>query len=121
MNIHAIEEIKDADGGQPAGIGDPPRARPDRRHDVLGFSGPEGETKAERTIRIADGDRKKPTLSGMLSARRIGWRVRPRGTEIGDVTEWVTEVVSQMASDQVSLVLDMGASDTMCWSARKDR
>ena len=46
MNIHAIEEIKDG-GGQPAGIGDPPRARSNRRLDVSGFSSPEDETKGK--------------------------------------------------------------------------
>jgi hypothetical protein len=39
--------------------------------------------------------------------------VRPRGTEIGDVAEWVTEVVSRMAADQVSMALDMGAGDSV--------
>ena len=47
MTIHAIEEIKEFGGGQPAGIGGPPRARSDGRLDVSGFSGPEDETKGK--------------------------------------------------------------------------
>jgi hypothetical protein len=112
MNIHAIEEIKDAAAD----------SRP-----VLAIRLGRGRTggstfldylvqrarRKGRTIRVADGDRNHATLSEWYPPGESGGALRPRGTEIGDVAEWVTEVVSQMAADQASMVLDMGASDTV--------
>ena len=112
MSIHAIEEIKNSAAD----------SRP-----VLAIRLGRGRTggstfldllvqrtrRKGRTIRVADGDRNHATLSEWHPPGESGGALRPRGTEIGDVAEWVMEVVSQMALDQVSLVLDMGASDTV--------
>ena len=112
MTIHAIEEIKDlaADSRPVLSI-------------RLGRGRTGGSTfldflvqrtrRKGRTIRVADGDRNHATLSEWYPPGESGGALRPRGAEIGDAAEWVMEVVSQMASDQVSLVLDMGASDTV--------
>ena len=110
MNIHAIEEVKDT-------VAD---SRP-----VLAVRLGRGRTggttvldflvqRARRrgtTIKVADGDRRNATLSELYPIGQPGGALRPEGTEIGDVAEWVTEVVSQMADEQVSMVLDMGAGD----------
>ena len=110
MNIHAIEEVKDT-------VAD---SRP-----VLAVRLGRGRTggttvldflvqRARRrgtTIKVADGDRRNATLSDLYPVGKAGGALRPEGTEIGDVAEWVTEVVSQMADEQVSMVLDMGAGD----------
>ena len=108
MNIHAIEEVRDTDQ----------ESRP-----VLAIRFGRGRTggttfldfliqrarRAGRTVTIADGDRKKPTLAGLYPPGESGGALRPRGKDIADVMEWVTEITSQAAADQVSMVLDMGA------------
>jgi hypothetical protein len=112
MNIHAIDEIKDVAAD----------SRP-----VLAVRLGRGRTggttfmdfliqRARRngkTVRVADGDRLHSTLSGFYPPGEPGGALRPQSTEIGDVAEWVTEVVSQAAADQVSMVLDMGAGDSV--------
>jgi hypothetical protein len=110
MNIHAIEEVKDADHA----------SRP-----VLAICFGRGKTgsttfldfiiqrarRAGRAITVADGDRKKPTLAGLYPPGEPGGALQPRGKNIGDVMEWVTEITSEAAAAQVSMVLDMGAGD----------
>ncbi len=110
MNIHAIEEVKDVAAD----------SRP-----VLALRLGRGRTggstfldflvqrtrRKGKEIRVADGDRLHATLSEWYPPGKSGGALRPPGTEIGDVVEWVMDVLSEMASDQVSLVLDMGASD----------
>ena len=110
MNIHAIEEVKDADQD----------SRP-----VLAIRFGRGRTggttfldfliqrarRAGRTITIADGDRKKPTLADLIRQLNRAAHFSRAGKDIGDVMEWVTEITSQTAADQVSMVLDMGAGD----------
>ena len=46
--------------------------------------------------------------------------MRPRGNDIRDVTEWVTEVTSQMAAERSSMVLDMGSDDKVLSEHAKD-
>jgi hypothetical protein len=112
MSIHAIEEIKDAAAD----------SRP-----VLAIRLGRGRTggttfldflvqrarRKGKTIRVADGDPRHATLSELYPPGESGGALRPEGKEIGDVAEWVTEVVSPMALDQVSMVLDMGAGDNV--------
>jgi hypothetical protein len=119
MNIHAIEEVKDVDQ----------ESRP-----VLAIRFGRGRTggttfldfliqrarTAGRTVTIADGDRKKPTLAGLYPPGEPGGALRPRGKDIGDVREWVTEITSQTAAAQVSMVLDMGAGDDVLELHGKD-
>ena len=103
MNIHAIEEVKDADHA----------SRP-----VLAICFGRGKTgsttfldfiiqrarRAGRAITVADGDRKKPTLAGLYPPGEPGGALQPRGKNIGDVMEWVTEITSEAAAAQVSMV-----------------
>jgi hypothetical protein len=107
MNIHAIEEIKDAAAGSPPVLAIRLGRGRTGGSTFLDYLVQRARRKG-RTIRVADGDRNHATLSEWYPQA-----LRPRGTEIGDVAEWVTEVVSQMAADQASMVLDMGASDTV--------
>ena len=81
MNIHAIEEVKDADQ----------ESRP-----VLAIRFGRGRTggttfldfliqrarRAGRTVTIADGDRKKPTLAGLYPPAEPGGALQPRGKDI---------------------------------------
>ena len=83
MNIHAIEEVKDADHA----------SRP-----VLAICFGRGKTgsttfldfiiqrarRAGRAITVADGDRKKPTLAGLYPPGEPGGALQPRGKNIGD-------------------------------------
>ena len=71
-------------------------------------------------VRIADGDPNNATLADLYPSEEQGGDLRPRGSDIGDVTEWVTEVTSQMAADQSSMVLDMGAGDKVLEEHAKD-
>ena len=110
MNIHAIEEVDERAG---------------ERAPVLAIRFGRGRTggttfldfvvqrarRAGRTVAIADGDAHNATLARLYPPGEEGGAIRPRGSDIGDVTEWVTEVVSQMAADRSSMVLDMGAGD----------
>jgi hypothetical protein len=119
MNIHAIEEVRDVDQ----------ESRP-----VLAIRFGRGRTggttfldfliqrarRAGRAVTIADGDRKKPTLAGLYPPGELGGALQPRGKDIGDVMEWVTEITSQAAADQVSMVLDMGAGDDVLELHGKD-
>ena len=110
MNIHAIEEIKDtATGSRPVLAIRLGRGRTGGTT-VLDFLVQRARSRGT-TIKIADGDRRNATLSELYPIGQPGGALRPEGTEIGDVAEWVTEVVSQMAEEQVSMVLDMGAGD----------
>jgi hypothetical protein len=93
MNIHAIDEVKDAD-------------QECRR--VLAIRFGQGRTggttfldfliqrarRAGRTVTIADGDRKKPTLASLYPPTEPGGALQPRGKDIGDMMEWVTEITS---------------------------
>ena len=119
MNIHAIEEVRDTDQ----------ESRP-----VLAIRFGRGRTggttfldfliqrarRAGRTVTIADGDRKKPTLAGLYPPAETGGALQPRGKDIGDVMEWVTEITSQTAAAEVSMVLDMGAGDDVLELHGKD-
>ena len=112
MNIHAIEEIKDAAGeGAPVLAIRLGRGRTGGTT-FLDFLVQRARQKG-KTIRVADGDRGHATLSELYPPDEPGGALRPEGAEIGDVAEWVTEVVSQMAADHASMVLDMGAGDTV--------
>ena len=64
-----------------------------------------------REILIADGDRNNATLSGLYPPGMPGGALQPRSGEIADASGWVTEVISRMASERVSMVLDMGGCD----------
>ena len=119
MNIHAIEEINDA---------------PAQRPPVLAIRFGRGRTggttfldfliqrarRADRAVGIADGDTHNATLARFYPPGQPGGAIQPRGTEVGDVTEWVTEVTSQMASEQMSMVLDMGGGDKVLEEHAKD-
>jgi hypothetical protein len=110
MNIHAIEEIKDAPtDGRPVLAIRLGRGRTGGST-VLDFLVQRARRRG-RAINVADGDPGHATLSELYPPGEPGGALRPRGTEIGDVAEWVTEVVSRMAADQVSMALDMGAGD----------
>ena len=118
MNVHAIEEIKDG-------------ARD--RAPVLAVRFGRGRTggttfldflvqrarRAGRAVMIADGDPKKG-LANLYPPDSPGGAIRPRGTDIRDVMEWVTEVTSEMADAQSSMVLDMGAGDKVLFEHSKD-
>jgi hypothetical protein len=119
MNIHAIEEINDAGA---------------ERSPVLAIRFGRGRTggttfldlliqrarRAERAVGIADGDTHNATLARLYPPGEPGGAIQPRGTDIGDVTEWVTEVTSQMAAEQKSMVLDMGGGDKVLEEHAKD-
>ena len=119
MNIHAIEEINEAAAQRPP---------------VLAIRFGRGRTggttfldfliqrarRVGRAVTIADGDPNNATLADLYPQGEPGGVIRPRGTDIGDVTEWVTEVTSQMAADQSSMVLDMGAGDKVLEEHAKD-
>ena len=110
MNIHAIEEIKDA---------------AQERRPVLAVRFGRGRTggttfldfliqrarRAGRMVGIADGDTHNATLAQLYPPGEPGGAIQPRGSDVGDVAEWVTEVTSQMAAEQQSMVLDMGGGD----------
>jgi len=118
MNVHAIEEVSDG-------------AR--ERAPVLAVRFGRGRTggttfldflvqrarRAGRAVMIADGDPKKG-LANLYPPDAPGGAIRPRGTDIRDVMEWVTEVTSQMADAQSSMVLDMGAGDKVLFEHSKD-
>ena len=69
---------------------------------------------------IADGDTHNATLARFYPPGKPGGALQPRGSEVGDVTEWVTEVTSQMAADKTSMVLDMGGGDKVLEVHAKD-
>jgi hypothetical protein len=109
MNIHAIEEIEETG----------------TERSVLAIRFGRGRTggttfldflvqrtrRAGRAVVIADGDPNNATLADLYPPGEPGGAIRPRGSDIGDVMDWVTDVVSQMAADRSSMVLDMGAGD----------
>lgn len=64
-----------------------------------------------RALLIGDGDRNNATLSGLYPPDSPGGALQPRSGEIADATEWVTEIISRMAEERVSMVLDMGGGD----------
>jgi len=109
MNIHAIEEI--------------PETGTERRVLAIRFGrGRTGGTtfldflvqrarRGGRGVGIADGDSHNATLAGLYPPEQPGGAIRPRGSDIGDVMDWVTEVLSQVAGERASMVLDMGGGD----------
>ncbi|HME84879.1 MAG TPA: hypothetical protein VKG91_10105 [Roseiarcus sp.] len=119
MNIHAIEEINDASAQRPP---------------VLAIRFGRGRTggttfldfviqrarRADRAVSIADGDTHNATLARFYPPGKPGGALQPRGSEVGDVAEWVTEVTSQMAADKTSMVLDMGGGDKVLEVHAKD-
>jgi len=110
MNVHAIEEIKDgATDSRPVLAIRLGRGRTGGST-FLDFLVQRTRRKG-RMITVADGDRDHATLSEWYPPEESGGALRPRGAEVGDVADWVLEVVSQMAVDQTSMVLDMGGDD----------
>src|SRR5208283_4851557 len=119
MNIHAIEEITDV---------------AEDRRPVLAVRFGRGRTggttfldfliqrarRAGRMVGIADGDTHNATLSQLYPPGQPGAAIQPRGSDVGDVAEWVTEVTSQMAAEQQSMVLDMGGGDNVLAEHAKD-
>ena len=76
--------------------------------------------RAERMVGIADGDTHNATLTQLYPPGEPGGAIQPRGSDVGDVAEWVTEVTSQMAAEQQSMVLDMGGGDNVLAEHAKD-
>jgi hypothetical protein len=88
MNIHAIEEINDASAQRPP---------------VLAIRFGRGRTggttfldfviqrarRADRAVSIADGDTHNATLARFYPPGKPGGALQPRGSEVGDVAEWV--------------------------------
>ena len=119
MNIHAIEEVTDV---------------AEERGPVLAVRFGRGRTggttfldflvqrarRAGRMVGIADGDTHNATLAQLYPAGQPGAAIQPRGSDVGDVAEWVTEVTSQMAAEQHSMALDMGGGDNVLAEHAKD-
>ncbi len=119
MNIHAIEEIKDAAQERPPVLAVRFGRGRTGGTTVLDFL-IQRARRAERVVGIADGDTHNATLAHLYPPGEPGGAIQPRGSDVGDVAEWVTEVTSQMAAEQQSMVLDMGGGDKVLAEHAKD-
>lgn len=64
-----------------------------------------------RSLVIADGDRRNPTLAGLYPPGTPGGAIQPPSEEIPDVVGWISDGLSAVATDRVSMVLDLGGGD----------
>ena len=67
--------------------------------------------KAGRSVMVADGDRRNPTLAGLYPPGAPGGASVPSSDEMGDMKDWITEQVGQMVTSRSSMVLDLGGGD----------
>ena len=67
--------------------------------------------RAGRSVNVADGDRRNPTLAGLYPPGSPGGASVPATDELADMKDWITEQVGQMVSTRASLVLDLGGGD----------
>ena len=64
-----------------------------------------------RAVVVADGDRRNPTLAGLYPPGTPGGAIQPPTEELPDVMTWIGDGLSAMATDRVSMVLDLGGGD----------
>nr|WP_318655172.1 hypothetical protein [Methylocapsa sp. RX1] len=64
-----------------------------------------------RSVLVGDGDRRNATLAALYAPGTPGGAFLPKSDETPDVKEWIRGLVSKMAQERVSLVLDLGAGD----------
>ena len=62
---------------------------------------------ASRPILVADGDKRNATLSGLYN----GHTLQPSSDATGDVKDWISSVLDQMATARISAALDLGGGD----------
>ena len=66
---------------------------------------------AGRTVAIADGDRRNPTLAGLYPPGTPGGATQPATDETADVKDWITQLLAETVASKSSLVLDLGGGD----------
>lgn len=71
-------------------------------------------------VMIADGDRRNPTLAGLYPPETPGGAIQPPTEEMPDVMAWVGDALSTVATDRVSLVLDLGGGDRVLAEVARD-
>jgi len=67
--------------------------------------------RAGRSVMVADGDRRNPTLAGLYPPGFPGGASVPPTDELADMKDWITEQVGQMVNTRSSMVLDLGGGD----------
>lgn len=67
--------------------------------------------RAGRSVMVADGDRRNPTLAGLYPPGSPGGASVPASDELGDMKDWITEQVGLMVNARSSMVLDLGGGD----------
>jgi len=64
-----------------------------------------------RSVLIGDGDLKNSTLSKHYPPGTVGGAYQPETSEISDMMDWLTSMITMMVEQQSSMVLDLGGGD----------
>lgn len=73
-----------------------------------------------RSVVVADGDKRNPTLAGLYPPGTPGGALQPLSEESPDVVAWINDCLASVASDRVSLVLDLGGGDRVLAEVAND-